>query len=67
MPYKNCDHKPCEFEMLPICAYPLTVHEEVLFKAFYKTFYNYDWHSVEIYIYPKCGSVFGKVNDDDEQ
>lgn len=27
---------------------------EISFKAFYKTFYNYDWHNVEIYIYPKC-------------
>lgn len=36
------------------CAYPLTVHEETSFKAFYKKFYNYDWHNVEIYIYPKC-------------
>lgn len=45
-----------ESEMFPICAYPLTAREEISFKAFYKTFYDYDWHNVEIYIYPKCES-----------
>ena len=58
----NC--KLCESEMFPICAYPLTGHEEVSFKAFYKTFYNYEWHNVEIYIYPKCESVVEEVNDE---
>lgn len=54
----NC--KLCETEMHPIYAYPHNIPEVIPFKAFY----DHEWRDVEIYICPKCGSVFGKVNDE---
>ena len=57
----NC--KLCETEMYPIYAYPHNIPEVIPFKVFY----DYEWRDIELYICPKCGSVFGKVNDDDEQ
>ena len=53
--------KLCETEMYPIYAYPHDVPEVIPFKVFYDD----EWRDVELYICPKCGSVFGKVNEDD--
>lgn len=61
----NC--KLCDTEMLPLYAYPHTVPEVFSFKACEKLILGYTWYDVDLYICPKCGSVFGKVNDDDEQ
>lgn len=55
----NC--KLCEAEMYPIYACPHDIYEVIPFKAFY----YYKRRDVELYICPKCGSVFGKVNEDD--
>ena len=55
----NC--KLCEAEMYPIYAYPNDIPEVIPFKVFY----DYEWRDVELYICPKCGSVFGKVNEND--
>lgn len=64
---QNCDmHVDCKAYM-PAEEIAQCDLKEISFKAFYKTSYNYDWHNVEIYIYPKCESVFEEVNDDDEQ
>ena len=54
----NC--KLCETEMYPIYAHPNDIPEVIPFKVFY----DYKWRDVELYICPKCGSVFGKVNDE---
>ena len=61
----NC--KLCDTEMLPLYAYPHTVPEVIPFKACKKLILGYAWYDVKLYICPKCGSVFGEVNDDDEQ
>ena len=61
----NC--KLCETEMLPIYAYPHAVPEVFPFKACKELILGYAWYNVDLYICPKCGSVFGKVNDDDER
>ena len=51
-----CDmHVDCKAYMP---AEEIAHYKWISFKAFYKTFYNYDWHNVEIYIHPKCESVF---------
>lgn len=55
----NC--KLCEASMYPIYAYPHDIPEVIPFKVFY----DYEWRDVELYICPKCGSVFGKVIEDD--
>lgn len=48
---QNCDmHVDCKAYMP---AEEIANREEISFKASYKTSYNYDWHNVEIYIYPK--------------
>ena len=57
----NC--KLCESEMYPIYAYPLDVPEVIPFKVFY----DYEWRDIELYICPKCGSVFGKVIEDEQR
>lgn len=67
----NC--KLCETEMLPLYAYPHEIPEVIPFRAsideaLYNigtdTFYGRSWLNVNLYICPKCGSVFGEVNDD---
>lgn len=61
----NC--KLCETEMYPIYAYPHDIPEVIPFKASkvgLATFYGSTWLDVNLYICPKCGSVFGKVNDE---
>lgn len=55
--------KLCKAEMYPIYAYPHDFPEVISFKAFYYC----KRRDVDLYICPKCGSVFGKVNDDDER
>ena len=65
--------KLCETEMLPLYAYPHDIPEVIPFRAsvdeeLYKigtaTFYGSTWLDVNLYICPKCGSVFGKVDDE---
>lgn len=72
--------KLCETEMLPLYAYPHDIPEIIPFKAsiipfkasvdeeLYKvglaTFYGSTWLDVNLYICPKCGSVFGKVENE---
>lgn len=53
--------KLCKAEMYPIYAYPHDILEVIPFVAFH----YYKWRDVEIYICPKCGSVFGKVIEND--
>ena len=68
----NC--KLCESEMYSIYAYPHDIPEVIPFRAYvdeelYKvgsaTIYGSNWFDVNLYICPKCGSVFGKVIDND--
>ena len=68
----NCPD--CETEMIPIYAYPHTIPEVIPFVAAHDVPYRgpacvanaYDtnWIGIDLYICPKCGSVFGKVNDE---
>lgn len=68
----NC--KLCETEMIPIYAYPHTIPEVIPFVAAHKVpyrgpacvanAYETNWIGIDLYICPKCGSVFGKVNDE---
>ena len=55
----NC--KLCEAAMYPIYAYPHDIPDVIPCKGIY----HHEWRDVELYICPKCGSVFGKVNEDD--
>ena len=64
--------KLCETEMLPLYAYPHTIAEVIPFRASedepsYRVgtnqFYQTTWHNVDLYICPKCCSVFGEVED----
>ena len=56
---KDCC-KLCGAKTLPVYGYPHDIPEVIPFK----TFYDWEWHDVELYICPKCGSVFGKVDDE---
>ena len=68
----NC--KLCETEMIPIYAYPHTIPEVIPFVAAHDVpyrgpacvanAYETNWIGIDLYICPKCGSVFGKVNDE---
>lgn len=67
----NC--KLCETKMLPLYAYPHEIAEIIPFrapidKALYNvgtaTFYESRWLDANLYICPKCGSVFGEVEND---
>lgn len=67
----NC--KLCETKMLPLYAYPHEIPEVIPFrapidKALYSvgtaTFYENRWLDVNLYICPKCGSVFGEVENE---
>lgn len=67
--------KLCEAEMLPLYAYPHDIPEVIPFRAYideelYKvgtsTFYGSTWFDVNLYICPKCGSVFGEVKKNDQ-
>ena len=58
----NC--KLCETEMYPIYAYPHDIPEVIPFKVRSATFYWSTWLDINLYICPKCGSVFGEVNDE---
>ena len=58
----NC--KLCETEMYPIYAYPHDIPEVIPFKVGLATFYGSTWLDINLYICPKCGSVFGEVNDE---
>lgn len=50
--------KLCETEMYPIYAYPHNIPEGIPFKVFY----DHAWREVDLYICPKCGSVTGEMN-----
>ena len=67
----NC--KLCETEMLPIYGYSHDVPEvipfktpvdKVLYDPITTSFYVRRWLNVYLYICPKCGSVFGKVENE---
>lgn len=60
--------------MVPIYAYPHEIPEVIPFKATVKgiTYINgtepghyVKWSDVNLYICPKCGSVFGEVEKND--
>lgn len=68
----NC--KLCGHETYEIFAYPHGIPEIIPFKAsddekLYEigtaTFYGSTWLDVNLYICPKCGSVFGEVKTND--
>ena len=55
----NC--KLCKTEMYPIYVYQHDIPEVIPFKVIC----DYAWRDVELYICPTCGSVFGKVHEND--
>ena len=67
----NC--KLCEIKMLPLYAYPHDIPEVIPFRAAYDKYlysvgssdiYGTTWRNVDLYICPKCGSVFGEVENE---
>ena len=65
--------KLCDTEMLPLYAYPHEIAEVIPFRSFervpapntWKEPNSYIvWRDVNLYICPKCGSVFGKVENE---
>ena len=66
--------KLCETEMLPLYAYPHNIPEVIPFRASVdeyaysvgsSDFYQRSWKNVTLYICPRCGSVFGEVENGD--
>lgn len=58
--------KLCGNETYAIFAYPRTIPEVILFKAYKKTVVEGEWLDVELRICPNCGHIQGEVLENGE-